>query len=179
MSRTALVDATAGTLVRSFDMGDASGTTLADATLVDDLDGDAVPELALARVLTASDKSGWQRWSLETGAKARAVFGAIPVSTLRIVAMADTGGDGYPDLGLMRTKPDGTTMVDVYEPVTGARLARYPIRAAEFGAEIEAIGDIDASGVGEFAVMGEHFDMDLLEIHDCGDGRPLRYFAVP
>ena len=40
----------------------------------------------------------------------------------RIVALADTGGDGYADLGLMRAKPDGTTMVDVYEPVTGARI---------------------------------------------------------
>ena len=179
LSRTALVDAAAGTVVRSFNMGDASKKTLEDATLIDDLDGDAVPELALARVLTENDKSGWQLWSLETGAKGRAVFGASPVATLRIVALADTGGDGYADLGLMRTKPDGTTMVDVYEPVTGTRMARYPIGAAENGAEIAAIGDIDASGVEEFAVMGEHFDMDLLEIHDCGDGRPLRYFAVP
>jgi hypothetical protein len=79
----------------------------------------------------------------------------------------------------MRARSDGTTMVDMYEPVSGTRMARYPTRAAEHGVEIETIGDIDASGVAEFAVMGKHFDLDLLEIHDCGDGRPLRYFALP
>ena len=98
---------------------------------------------------------------------------------MRILGLEDLSGDGWPELGLLRVKPDRSTLFEVFDPVTRSRLARYKMMALEDGRNLVAVGDLNGNEAAEFVVEGDHFEMGLLEIRDCEDGTALRFYAVP
>lgn len=177
--RSVIFEALSGSPVRSFTLGSATRAPLFDAKVVDDIDGDQVAELAVARERKATGKAGWQIWSLLTGTKTAANLRAMEVRRLRILGLEDLSGDGWPELGLLRVKPDRSTLFEVFDPVTRSRLARYKMMALEDGRNLVAVGDLNGNEAAEFVVEGDHFEMGLLEIRDCEDGTALRFYAVP
>jgi hypothetical protein len=178
-ARVLVVDALTGSELYRINLGRFAGAPVLDAVMIDDLDGDGVPELALARTNVSSGKSGWQVWNVVTGTKTAARFTGMQVVDLRITAQPDLGEDGLAELGLLRVKPDGTSVVEIDDPVTAASLGRYRMRALTDGRAIAPLAPIDGNGTAEFVVLGDHFGANLLEVHDSGDGTDLRYFYLP
>jgi hypothetical protein len=96
-----------------------------------------------------------------------------------VAGLGDLGGDTSPELGLLRVEPAGTTVFEVFDPLTRKRLAKYPMAAVEDGRGLVMIGDLNGNTVEDFVVLGEHFGTDLLEIRDCAEGTALRFYAIP
>jgi len=91
----------------------------------------------------------------------------------------DPTADGTGEIALLMVAPDGATKVGIYDLVVNTLIDSMDMLAVGTGHGLMTTPDIDSSSTEELVVLGEHFGADLIEIRDCADGDPLRYYFVP
>ena len=82
-------------------------------------------------------------------------------------------------LGVLSVLPDGRSTLRVLDAGTLGGIGLGTLRAISAGRSLAGTLDADGSGAPEFAALGEHFGMSLVEVCDSTDLDPVRYIFVP
>jgi hypothetical protein len=172
-------DAGDGMILSDFFAGFDDKAPVFDATIVDDVSGDGVPDLVLARQRLAQGKAGYEIRDLLTGASTSERMPVTDSRPVRATPLQDVTGDGKPELGLLLVAPGGASRVEIHDVSGNTRLDTIEMLAIDNATDLTTTPDIDDSGHQEVVTLGRYFDIDMLELHDIVDGTALRYYFVP
>jgi hypothetical protein len=168
-----------GTILSDFFAGYEDKAPVLDAMLIEDISGNGTPEIVLARSRPALGKATYEARDLLSGLSVTEKTWVTDSRPLRVTGIEDLTADGKAEIGLLMVAPEGDTQVRIYDLITNSLVESMDMLALGHGRGLVTTPDIDASSSEELVVFGEHFGADLLEIRDCADGDPLRYYFVP
>ncbi|MCA9428673.1 MAG: FG-GAP repeat protein, partial [Candidatus Omnitrophica bacterium] len=156
------IDSDTNQVLWSF-MGSTNQELGSDLDLLDDLNGDGIPEIlegarpestpesATAYVVSGSDGSIWRTLVLDDPDLPKQMFGDA------VASVPDLNGNGKMDALIGAPSANaGIGHVYVFDPTTGSLLydipGQNPAMAGRFGEEVAGVPDVDGDGFGDLLV---------------------------
>jgi len=177
--RLIVQDAADGTVLSDFFAGYDDKAPVLDEMLVDDLGDTGAPEILLSRARLEQGKANYEARDLLSGSIVVDKKWVTDDHPLKVTAVEDLTADGRPEIALLMVAPDGKTQIRIHDLATNSLVDTMDMLSIEAGWGLITTPDIDASQTEELVALGEHFGADMIEIRDCADGDPLRYYVVP
>jgi hypothetical protein len=171
-------DAGTGNFISRVKFGYAEEFTVYASAILEDLDGSGSPELMMSLYKDAVSRAAVSTKDLMTRYSISRVWLGTSLP-LDLSVLDDVNSDGKPDVASLMVDDGGSSSLSIIDAMKGAIIDQMPMQAIENAEELTRVGDISFNGMDELAVLGEHFESSLLEIRDCHDEQPLRFYFVP
>jgi hypothetical protein len=80
---------------------------------------------------------------------------------------------------VLEVQPEGTSTVRLRAAATAKALGKTKLRAVTDGIDLTGTPDTNGNETADVAVLGEHFNLGLVEVCDGMSRKPIRYIFVP